>query len=105
MTATAASRCRAKTPEEAARGRTIPSPAPCAGEALSAYCGGTSELRHELGALVIIRAVMELDTPDAEAAVDLVLGQVGPGGLGVELDDPIEQAQGLGVLLRGLLLG
>ena len=42
---------------------------------------------------------------DAEAAVEGVLGQVGPGGLGVLGDDVAEQPLGFGVLLGGLVLG
>ena len=60
-----------------------------------------SVLRHQFGPLVVLRVVVPLVTLDAEAPVELVLGEVGPGGLGVR-DHHLEQPFGLGILLLGL---
>src|SRR5262249_41376692 len=64
-----------------------------------------SVLGHELGPLLVLWAqglALVLAALDAEAAVELGLGEVGPGGLGVALDDELQQALGLGVLLGRL---
>ena len=42
---------------------------------------------------------MPLATPHAQPAVELVLRQVGPRGLRVQVDDPFQQAERLRILL------
>jgi len=49
--------------------------------------------------------VVPLVELDAEAAIEGILGQVGPWGLGVFGDDVLEQPLGLDILLGGQILG
>ena len=64
---------------------------------------GISILGYELRSFVVFRIVDFFVEPDRQTAVEGILRQVGPGGLGVPNDDLLEQPFGLGVLLGGLV--